>query len=64
MFTYEINENNALTIISDGNALFYQERYPDGTEWTYEQAEEWALLKIAFLQDPENSPDAPDSPLT
>jgi hypothetical protein len=64
MFTYEINQNNEVLILIDGNDLFYQTRYPDGTEWNYEEAEQWALSKIAFIQNPENTPDAPDSPLT
>lgn len=64
MFTYEIDENNNLIILNDGNPLFQQSFYPDGNQWTYQQAEQWALSKIAFIQDPENNPDAPDSPLT
>jgi len=62
MFTYTIDENNAAWISQDNIELFYQPRYPNGTEWTYEQAEEWAILKIIFLEDPENNPDAPDFP--
>lgn len=38
------------------------ERYPDGTEWTEEEADAWGAAKVAFLQDPDNVPDATDGP--
>lgn len=64
MKRYEINENNTVVIYENEIIVIFQPRYPDGTEWTYEQAEDWAIKRIAYSDDPENNLPAPDSPLT
>ena len=58
---YEIDENNAVRIFHDGETVpfIYQPDYPNLDKFdTPKEAEEWAKLAIAALND-ESSPHAP-----
>lgn len=54
-FKYEVDENNAVRIWNedvpneDDAPFFLQPSFPDGTAWTAEQAEEWAINFINTL---------------
>lgn len=61
MFTYERTENQVL-ILFDGSPYLIFTRYPCGIDWTEEQAESWAIAKVAFLQNPENNLEPSDFP--
>ena len=52
---YEISNYNEIRIYQDGQdaPFIYQAKYPDGTEWTPEQAEAWAQAVILHHADPE-----------
>lgn len=59
---YEIDSNNAIKIWNDGeeNPFLFQPDWPDGTPWAdAQEAESWALAKIAEIEDP-NAFEAPN----
>lgn len=62
---YEIEEEtNAIRVYYDGAdvAGLFQPHWPNGTPWANrEEAEEWALLFIASIED-ETAPFAPGGP--
>lgn len=57
---YEVNDNNELYVYipEQDDALLFQPCYPDGTEWTKEEAESWAEMFINHFLDSE-SPEPP-----
>lgn len=58
---YELNDNNEIFVFipDQTDPLLFQPSFPDGTEWTAEEAEAWAEMFIAHFQDPEQ----PEPPL-
>lgn len=56
MYTYEIVNENELYIYKEGQeiAFMYQPHWPDGSDWTAEEAENWAVAKINEMQDPDS----------
>ncbi len=71
-YKYEISEDNALVIyelhpewvefkVTDSYPIRVLESYPDGTEWTEQEATDWAELFILSLVD-ENAPYPPNGP--
>lgn len=61
MMHYEVNENNELFVYLEeqSDPLIYQPSFPDGTEWTKEEAEAWGESFVNHFQDPEQ----PEPPL-
>lgn len=55
---YEINQSNEIRVYEDGKEIPFilQAKYPDGTEWTAEQAEAWAQAVILHHVDSELNP--------
>lgn len=53
-FRHEIDETNTLRIWhSELEApVLFQPHYPNGDDWTAEQAEEWAQIYLTSLEDP------------
>lgn len=52
-FRYEIDETNTLRVWNDEQAapFLLQPTYPNGDEWTVEQATAWAEVLITSLSD-------------
>jgi hypothetical protein len=64
-YRYEIDKNNAVKIFSGESniAFFYQPDWPNATPWeSREQAEYWAQVFVASLEDPEYPYEAGDGP--
>jgi hypothetical protein len=52
MFTYEIDEDNAIHVFdSNGVKILFQPNYPDFTPFTLEQATVWAEQFVLFMSD-------------
>lgn len=68
MYTFEIDENNAVRIFMEGKEapVIFQPDWPNGTPWANKaEATSWAELYILSFEDPEvtelpgNSPEEP-----
>lgn len=58
MFTYEIDENNAVVGYAPGQTepCLFQPDWPDTTPWaSKEEAEAWAIQWVNHMNDPENN---------
>jgi hypothetical protein len=56
MYTFEIDENNAVKIFKEGQEapMIFQPDWPNGTPWANAaEATTWAEVFIANLEDPE-----------
>jgi len=63
-FSYTISETNVVNIFSDTQSapVIIQPNWPNGTSWSSsEEAESWAQLCIAAMEDPA-APYAPAGP--
>lgn len=55
MYTFEIDENNAVRIFMEGQEapVIFQPDWPNGTPWaSREEAETWAQLYIESFENP------------
>lgn len=56
MYTFEIDENNAVKIFVEGQEapVIFQPEWPDGTPWANkDEAKNWAELYVKSFEDPE-----------